>query len=358
MKKTKRKMLSYMMALVMLFIMVFSTTLISAEFPPPPHLALNLEPSEVEFVPGQEFTVEANLMFLSANAWSAVSFNLQYDPTMVELIPYMICPWGTTRWAVFDSTAPWESVASLSINPIEFGVSGNVRVNLQMHNAAWSSLPVLPTVTFRFRVLDYASGETLIRWMPNSWGAFVTTSPSPWQTESLFFAEPTIETYAHILIPHLGVNLESRVENASPGDEFLVDIELYLLTELSWNIAYLNIFYDRTRLELIPYFSPSLYVGTNPNDPWRIVGGSTNGFLQAYQGYGDVWMATIVLSNIIQNPFTATVTLRFRVRCDATAGDALISWAPAAFGASAWCETLMRYALPTPESFTSVTINI
>jgi len=343
------------------FSKVFSTIHIRAETQTFPDITLNLETREANLFPGQEFVVDVELVLLAAGAWSLVSFDLFYDTSKIEIIPYRICEvWGEIVW-METSPIPWMA----AVNPQVLGNNGHVRVILQTpsHNAT----SFIPTMTMRFRVLDYAdAGETLIKWTPASSGSFVINDRVTWQMTSLFFAEPTIETYAHIMIsPHLGFNLESRVENAHPGDEILVDIELSLLAELGWNIVYLDVFYDRTRLELVPYLvlpHDIIDVGSNPNDPWRLVGGDVISNPELYQGYGDIWATRILFistsGDAISHP--ATVTLRFRVRCDAPVGDALVTWSPAPFGAASehnGAIVPMRYSLPTSGSFASVAIN-
>ena len=365
MGKLKKKTLAIIMAMTMLFSMVTSAIHISAELTPP-HLSVNLTPSEVNLVPGQEFTVEVSAEFLTADAWSEVALFLHYDYTQIEIIPYLTTPVGSL-WVGIDPNALWRCMfiqTSIMFNPRVWGNSGHVSIRFF---SLFDANPHPPSATLRFRVLeDAVIGETLIRWEPIT--AWVWTSPLPLShSMNLYFAEPSVETYARVMIaPQIAVNLESQAANLSPGDEFLVYVELTTLTEVGWNMAHIAVYYDRTRLEIIPYSMspyprPHTYVGFRGDNLWRIFGGGLffNPRPLSNHECDDIWMVSMLFdANLAEITFPATVAIRFRVREDAEAGNAFIGWAPSIAGAvtpSVPAEA-MYFTIPTLESFASVTI--
>ena len=161
--------------------------------------------------------------------------------------------------------------------------------------------------------------------------------------------------------PHLAVNLEARTENINRGQYVYVDIDMTVLTAFGWERAYFDIYFDRTKLELVPYSNvPMRWVGFNMEDEWFLMGGNIP-VITNHSTLGRP--ARIRLSDssfMIPNTSTVYVTLRFRVLNNASIGETLIKWAP--FGAAVWhpinnqAETLY-FAPPTLGSFARVMIN-
>ena len=363
MNKTKSIMLTTITVMIMLISVIVPGNYVGANpVPPPPHLAVNIESRIENAHPGQEILVDIEMSLLTTQGWTTASFNVHYDHTRLELLPYRTSLSGFNTWVGSNWNDPWMIAgASVWAEPA-FENPGNVLVVFNIMGIG--AIPFPATITLRFIVHDNApSGEALVSWTPGNASAIINTTPI--QNTRLSFAPPTSESFTRITIspqPHLALNIDSQVSHASPGQEILVSIDISLLTELGWSTAIFDIHYDRTRLELIPYdttrpyWLPSFWIGSNITDNWR-QGGGPDINPATYQGPGNIWSARIGIfsANARAIPYSAYMTLRFRVIDNAPAGEALISWTP--FGATTNYGVAIFFAPPSSESYAHVTIS-
>jgi len=141
--------------------------------------------------------------------------------------------------------------------------------------------------------------------------------------------------WTQLIAPMLEMNTEARVGTATPGDEFVVDITIEVLEEagsLGWTLMAFQIYYDSTRLELIPYrmvgnIHPQwalFHQYSHPFAQWGFLGVNP----QPQLGRVHFLVETFQMLPIVYNDGfgDGIMSIRFRVRDDAPAGEAVISY--------------------------------
>ena len=277
---------------------------------------------------GDEFMVHTTIEWREEAAgdigWVMAGFNLHYDSTRLELIPQNeLAPPGFPFpvWAVlhFESFPMW---------PV---VHGNITVIRHLGRvlviADTRSSPTFEnaTISFRFRVRDDApSGEALISHTVSGNPAGIRSGT--WGPSHSMPYAPTnpLTDFARVEIftPMLAMNAAARVNTASPGDEFVVDITIEWLPTagpIGWTNAGFRIYYDSTRLELIPYAGPWWVVPHPDSTP---LGPILHSHLPQYGRINFI----VPTFNWMPAFDDGIISTRFRVRDDAPSGEAWINY--------------------------------
>jgi len=127
-----------------------------------PHLQINLEVQTVQANPGQEILVDIDMTLLTEQGWGSALFELHYDKTRLELIPYITVPF--VSW--FGGNGMLGVLPVINLN-IDTGCESvrTARINFVSAQTMNNTNGVFATL--RFRVIDNApAGEALISWTP------------------------------------------------------------------------------------------------------------------------------------------------------------------------------------------------
>lgn len=353
-KKLKRN-IGLLLIFCILLTMTSGLIIANAVIVGEPMLSVTINPYVEVAQRGEYILVDIDVTPINGAMWHGALINLFYDDTRLELVPYdynyfyfngiSFPKWVESRgiWTMFNG--------NVGFNPQLVG--GFLIASFTFPNA---SLPFPAQTTWRFRVRDDApDGVARIGWSPRSASAdFWTLLP---------FVEPSVESIGSIIIsdnhePRLDIAINPQEDVAQPGEYILVDIDMIPMNNTIWSGAFINVFYDNTRLELVPY-AYNYFEGLPPIPRW--VG--THGTWTMFGGAGGLNTNTQIDSgHVVANfefpgfgefPFPAQTTWRFRVRDDAPDGVAGIAWSPRA--ASNQTEELM-FVEPGLMNFGSVII--
>jgi len=132
--------------------------------------------------------------------------------------------------------------------------------------------------------------------------------------------------------PHLGLDLESRVYSAMPGQEFVIDVDISFLNIDVWGQVYFYLYFDHTVVELIRYSSAS-FASRDWTMGWVQAGGIVM-HTPIAPGVAYIGIATGDGENV---PHEISFGLRFRILDTTPLGENIeIRWSPYGAGVNAY----------------------
>lgn len=310
--------------------------------------------------------------------WFAFHFDLYFDHTRFEPIPYL--PGGNIHALAASDFSTWLDVngspvhqpgvlTRLSPGAVQ-NPAGTLRVMLESFDEQIVMTDVV--VHLRFRVLPGARmGNALFSWgnAPGGVGARCPLSPRGHNMHSLRIYGPCDTNFGIVNVlaagtptqPTHNINIVPRVTDVRYPDEVALDIYISRLPYadsfgnygIGWFAFHFDLYFDETRFEPIPYSAGGnrYTLAESDFDTWLDVngfpvrnvnlhtrlnpigGGNPNGTIRVML---DLFNEHIVMTDVV-------VHLRFRVIETASAGnDVLFSWGPATGGVGGRCPNLPR----------------